>query len=182
MFVVFVQRLTLTDNFTFFFLMFSPFSGLRTLCFAFREISSEEYEVLYRKPYLCFSCDILENKQLTYLTLRDSSVNLILNIHCVCVSFQEWSATYYKASTALQNREKKLEEAAELVEMNFTLIGASAIEDKLQDVRPPSHQLYSVLSPDPYCSASQGECCMGFKQMSSNLLEVWELVAVVSLK
>lgn len=51
------------------------------------------------------------------------------------VVLQEWSATYYKASTALQNREKKLEEAAELIEMNFTLIGASAIEDKLQDVR-----------------------------------------------
>lgn len=66
--------------------------GLRTLCFAFREISREDYE--------------------------------------------EWSATYYKASTALQNREKKLEEAAELIEMNFTLIGASAIEDKLQDGVP----------------------------------------------
>ncbi|XP_071786477.1 probable phospholipid-transporting ATPase IA isoform X3 [Asterias amurensis] len=66
--------------------------GLRTLCFAFREISKEDYE--------------------------------------------EWSATYYKASTAMQNREAKLEEAAELIEMNFNLIGASAIEDKLQDGVP----------------------------------------------
>ena len=65
-------------------------AGLRTLCFAFREISKEDYE--------------------------------------------EWSATYYKASTAMQNREGKLEEAAELIEMNFNLIGASAIEDKLQEV------------------------------------------------
>ncbi|XP_038055238.1 probable phospholipid-transporting ATPase IA isoform X2 [Patiria miniata] len=66
--------------------------GLRTLCFAFREIPKQEYE--------------------------------------------DWSATYYKASTALQNREAKLEEAAELIEMNFNLIGASAIEDKLQDGVP----------------------------------------------
>ncbi|XP_072040968.1 probable phospholipid-transporting ATPase IA isoform X3 [Amphiura filiformis] len=50
--------------------------------------------------------------------------------------YEEWSATYYKASTALQDREKKLEEAAELIEMNFNLIGASAIEDKLQDGVP----------------------------------------------
>ncbi|XP_072171022.1 probable phospholipid-transporting ATPase IA [Diadema setosum] len=66
--------------------------GLRTLCFAFREISKQEYE--------------------------------------------EWSATYYKASTAIHDREEKLAEAAELIEMNFTLIGASAIEDKLQDGVP----------------------------------------------
>ncbi|XP_071847551.1 probable phospholipid-transporting ATPase IA isoform X3 [Apostichopus japonicus] len=65
-------------------------------------------------------------------------------LRTLCLSFreisnedyEEWSATYYKASTALQNREKKLEEAAELIEMNFTLIGASAIEDKLQDGVP----------------------------------------------
>ena len=30
--------------------------------------------------------------------------------------YDEWKHTYYKASTSLQNREKKLEEAAELIE------------------------------------------------------------------
>ncbi|XP_033111210.1 phospholipid-transporting ATPase IB-like [Anneissia japonica] len=66
--------------------------GLRTLCFAFREVAQDEYD--------------------------------------------EWSATFYKASTALKDREAKLEEAAELIEMNFMLIGSSAIEDKLQEGVP----------------------------------------------
>lgn len=30
--------------------------------------------------------------------------------------YDEWKHTYYKASTTIQNREKKLEEAAELIE------------------------------------------------------------------
>lgn len=47
--------------------------------------------------------------------------------------FQEWKNTYYKASTALQFRERKLEDAAQLIENNLTLLGATAIEDKLQD-------------------------------------------------
>ena len=30
--------------------------------------------------------------------------------------YDEWKHTYYKASTSIQNRDKKLEEAAELIE------------------------------------------------------------------
>ena len=30
--------------------------------------------------------------------------------------YDDWKHTYYKASTSIQNREKKLEEAAELIE------------------------------------------------------------------
>jgi phospholipid-transporting ATPase len=32
--------------------------------------------------------------------------------------FQEWNKTYYKASTALQYRERKLDDAADLIENN----------------------------------------------------------------
>ncbi|XP_052793334.1 probable phospholipid-transporting ATPase IA isoform X2 [Mya arenaria] len=50
--------------------------------------------------------------------------------------YDEWKHTYYKASTSLQNRDKKLDEAAELIERNLNLIGATAIEDKLQEGVP----------------------------------------------
>lgn len=46
--------------------------------------------------------------------------------------YEKWSQTYYQASTSLQNREKKIEEAAELIEKNLIVLGATAIEDKLQ--------------------------------------------------
>ncbi|KAJ8297759.1 hypothetical protein KUTeg_024290 [Tegillarca granosa] len=50
--------------------------------------------------------------------------------------YDDWKHTYYKASTSLQNRDRKLEEAAELIERNLKLLGATAIEDKLQDGVP----------------------------------------------
>ncbi|XP_073967262.1 ATPase phospholipid transporting 8A1 isoform X2 [Choristoneura fumiferana] len=50
--------------------------------------------------------------------------------------YQEWSNTYHKATLAIQNREQKIEEAAILIENNLRLLGATAIEDKLQDGVP----------------------------------------------
>ncbi|XP_050743356.1 probable phospholipid-transporting ATPase IA isoform X2 [Drosophila biarmipes] len=50
--------------------------------------------------------------------------------------YQEWSQTFDKASVALQNRESKLEDAANLIENNLRLLGATAIEDRLQDGVP----------------------------------------------
>lgn len=45
---------------------------------------------------------------------------------------QDWANTYHKASIAIQDRELKIEEAAMLIENNMQLLGATAIEDKLQ--------------------------------------------------
>uniref|UniRef100_A0A2K5JCZ7 Phospholipid-transporting ATPase n=1 Tax=Colobus angolensis palliatus TaxID=336983 RepID=A0A2K5JCZ7_COLAP len=50
--------------------------------------------------------------------------------------FQEWRAVYQRASTSVQNRLLKLEESYELIEKNLQLLGATAIEDKLQDQVP----------------------------------------------
>ncbi|KAI1763276.1 phospholipid-translocating P-type ATPase [Hypoxylon sp. FL1150] len=66
--------------------------GLRTLLFAYRYISDEEYE--------------------------------------------GWRKVYRTAATSLVDRQQRIEEAAELIEQNFDLAGASAIEDKLQQGVP----------------------------------------------
>lgn len=50
--------------------------------------------------------------------------------------YTEWKETYHKASTAMQFRERKVEDAANLIENNLILLGATAIEDKLQDGVP----------------------------------------------
>lgn len=50
--------------------------------------------------------------------------------------YDQWKETYHKASTAMQNRERKVEDAASLIETNLVLLGATAIEDKLQDGVP----------------------------------------------
>ncbi|XP_068448648.1 phospholipid-transporting ATPase IA isoform X2 [Clinocottus analis] len=51
-------------------------------------------------------------------------------------SYQQWLEIHHRASTSLQNRSLKLEESFELIEKNLQLLGATAIEDKLQDKVP----------------------------------------------
>lgn len=50
--------------------------------------------------------------------------------------YTAWKANYLKAATSLDDRQARIEEAAEAIEENLQLIGASAIEDKLQDGVP----------------------------------------------
>ncbi|XP_024378284.1 phospholipid-transporting ATPase 2 isoform X3 [Physcomitrium patens] len=66
--------------------------GLRTLCFAWRDLDEQEYVA--------------------------------------------WTAKFNEASAALTDRELKIAEVSELLEKDLELLGASAIEDKLQDGVP----------------------------------------------
>ena len=51
--------------------------------------------------------------------------------------FQEWWQIFEKASTTVSgNRAEELDKAAEIIERDFFLLGATAIEDKLQDGVP----------------------------------------------
>ncbi|KAG5863820.1 hypothetical protein JTB14_001064 [Gonioctena quinquepunctata] len=50
--------------------------------------------------------------------------------------FNDWKQLYHKASISLQYREEKIEEAANMIERKLKLIGATAIEDKLQEGVP----------------------------------------------
>ncbi|XP_029698644.1 phospholipid-transporting ATPase IB isoform X2 [Takifugu rubripes] len=47
-------------------------------------------------------------------------------------AYQEWLREYNRASTVLKDRTQKLEECYELLEKNLMLLGATAIEDRLQ--------------------------------------------------
>ncbi|KAM4710413.1 phospholipid-transporting ATPase IA [Discoglossus pictus] len=50
--------------------------------------------------------------------------------------YKDWLDVYHRASTSIQNRALKMEECYELIEKNLHLLGATAIEDKLQDEVP----------------------------------------------
>lgn len=50
--------------------------------------------------------------------------------------FAEWSKRHHEASTALERRDERLAAVYEEIEKNMILIGASAIEDKLQEGVP----------------------------------------------
>merc|ERR1719470_652507 len=52
------------------------------------------------------------------------------------VQYREWEVKWKEASAAVSGREEKVEEVATIIEQDLTLIGATAIEDKLQDLVP----------------------------------------------
>jgi phospholipid-transporting ATPase len=59
--------------------------------------------------------------------------------------YVEWSAIYDKAANTINNRSAELDKAAELIEKDLFLLGATAIEDKLQNEVPETiHTLASA--------------------------------------
>ncbi|XP_036406934.1 probable phospholipid-transporting ATPase IA isoform X4 [Megalops cyprinoides] len=87
---------------------------------------------------------LAESSRYTDITLKHLEQFATEGLRTLCyavadvseTSYQEWAEVYSRASTALQNRTLKLEESYELIEKNLQLLGATAIEDKLQDKVP----------------------------------------------
>lgn len=50
--------------------------------------------------------------------------------------YYDWSRTYHEASTSLVDRQEMIEQAGDMIEKDFDLAGATAIEDKLQSGVP----------------------------------------------
>nr|DBA28502.1 TPA: hypothetical protein GDO54_008850 [Pyxicephalus adspersus] len=55
--------------------------------------------------------------------------------------YEEWSTKHHQASVSLQNRSQLMEMVYDEMESNLQLLGATAIEDKLQDGVPETIQL-----------------------------------------
>ncbi|XP_074851996.1 phospholipid-transporting ATPase ID-like isoform X2 [Carettochelys insculpta] len=55
--------------------------------------------------------------------------------------FEEWHKRHHEASTALDGRDEKLSELYEEIEKDLMLLGATAIEDKLQDGVPQTIEI-----------------------------------------
>ena len=50
--------------------------------------------------------------------------------------FSDWKAAHHLAAIAMENREEKLDSVYNQIEKDLVLLGATAIEDKLQDGVP----------------------------------------------
>jgi len=57
------------------------------------------------------------------------------------VQYTTWMFEFNRASMSLTDRDKEMEKVAELIEKDFTLVGSTAIEDKLQDGVPETIKL-----------------------------------------
>ena len=85
------------------------FSGLRTLTLAYRPISG------------------------MYITCKYFSV---AHISTPVAEYESWSTRYYEANVSLEQREDRIEAVSSELEQNLCLLGATAIEDRLQDGVP----------------------------------------------
>ncbi|SCU84713.1 LANO_0C02168g1_1 [Lachancea nothofagi CBS 11611] len=85
-----------------------------------------------------------ENNPYTEATMRHLEDYAAEGLRTLCLAartipepeYIEWKKVYDAASTTLDDRAQKMDDAAELIEKNLFLIGATAIEDKLQDGVP----------------------------------------------
>lgn len=55
--------------------------------------------------------------------------------------YEEWARKYEEAATSMEDRSEKLDAVAELIETDLELLGATAIEDKLQEGVPETIHL-----------------------------------------
>uniref|UniRef100_A0A8C6YGK7 Phospholipid-transporting ATPase n=1 Tax=Naja naja TaxID=35670 RepID=A0A8C6YGK7_NAJNA len=55
--------------------------------------------------------------------------------------FESWQKRHHKANTSLQDREEKLSKVFEEIERDLQLLGATAVEDKLQDGVPQTIEI-----------------------------------------
>jgi len=82
-----------------------------------------------------------ENSSLTLSHLEEFANE---GLRTLCIAYRKiteeeynhWNEQYIEASKAMENREDKMRDVAEEIEKNLTLIGATAIEDRLQDGVP----------------------------------------------
>jgi phospholipid-translocating ATPase len=73
-------------------------------------------------------------------------IELILGLRTLCLAFKVldrneyeiWNKEFKQAQAAIENREEKCDALANLIERDMHLMGATAIEDKLQEGVPES--------------------------------------------
>ncbi len=85
-----------------------------------------------------------QQKELRAETAKHLEMFAVEGLRTLCIAqrelseqeYREWRREHDLAATAMENREEKLEEVADKIEQDLTLLGGTAIEDRLQDGVP----------------------------------------------
>lgn len=86
------------------------------------------------------------NEELKQTTLKDLENFANAGLRTLCIAyrnmseqeFDKWSKQYDEASAAVNDRDEKIDRACEVIEHSLTILGATALEDKLQEGVPDS--------------------------------------------
>lgn len=87
---------------------------------------------------------LMQDHPSTEITLQHLEDYATEGLRTLCLAMREvpddeyarWNQIYEKAATTINNRGEELDKAAELIEKDLFLLGATAIEDRLQDGVP----------------------------------------------
>ncbi|ODQ64350.1 phospholipid-translocating P-type ATPase [Nadsonia fulvescens var. elongata DSM 6958] len=93
-----------------------------------------------------------EQEELCQKTAQDLQEFANEGLRTLCIAekeltpqeYQDWNIRHQQAAAALTNREDRMEEVADSIERDLTLLGGTAIEDRLQDGVPDSIALLGM--------------------------------------
>ncbi|KAF9556878.1 phospholipid-transporting ATPase 1 [Agrocybe pediades] len=82
-------------------------------------------------------------------TSKDMEMFANNGLRTLCISYRyleeeeylTWSRTYDAATNAIENRDEEIDKANELIEHSLTILGATALEDKLQEGVPEAIEM-----------------------------------------
>jgi phospholipid-transporting ATPase len=97
--------------------------GADTIMFERLDPNFTEFKLQTENNLEDYANDGLRTLVLAYRNISDSE-------------YKEWFPVYEKAATTVNNRQDALDKAAEMIEVRLRLLGATAIEDKLQEGVP----------------------------------------------
>ena len=89
------------------------------------------------------------NEEIKASTLKDLETFANGGLRTLCIAqrflsdeeYENWAKIYDKATAAVADREMEIEKACEMVEHSLTIVGATALEDKLQEGVPESIEM-----------------------------------------
>lgn len=82
-------------------------------------------------------------------TSKDMEMFANNGLRTLCIAYREmsedeflvWSRIYDMATSAVDNRDEEIEKASEMVERDLEILGATALEDKLQEGVPDAIEM-----------------------------------------
>lgn len=106
----------------------------------FERLSKANHEALLEDTAAHLQMFANEGKKMLNSGLRTLCLAFRVIDH---IEYEEWATQYKVAQSQINDREKACDDLAEMIEKEMTLMGATAIEDKLQEGVPESIEILS---------------------------------------
>lgn len=106
--------------------------------------------------------------ELKAATQRDLETMANAGLRTLCVAYRyleeeeyfNWSRAYEKASNSIRDRDEEIDKVSEFIEHSLTILGATALEDKLQEGVPQTIETLHEAGIKLWVSFGRGFCSL----------------------